>query len=96
MPEEDVLLKRSVTGEEVRLARASLQLTQNQLGILLGVSHSTVRRWHDKGVSGPTAVLLSLLGRHPELVASLRTLLREHVLTSSESPNQNTTESVDK
>ena len=59
-----------MTGENIRLARLRLGLTQREFANLLNTSKPTVERWESaqKPVHGPVTVLLSLLLAYPELI----------------------------
>ena len=58
--------------ERVRLLRKKLKVSQSQFARAIHVSVKTVQYWEQKaGVTGPEAVLLGLLEKHPELYKEL-------------------------
>lgn len=52
--------KKSLVGKEVRFLRQQMDLTQSELGGLMGVTDQTVARWEkdETGVDGPADVVI--------------------------------------
>lgn len=74
------LLRRRVDGiptpQQIRDFRSKLRLSQRDAGALLRVGENAFDKY-ERGLvepSGPTARLMALLERHPELVAELRAM----------------------
>lgn len=61
---------------DVISVRNELGLSVEGFALLLAVSFETVRSWENgrRGCKGPAALLIQLLGKHPEVRGFLKTL----------------------
>ena len=63
-----------LTGEDIRLARKALGMTQKEFACFTGCSVRTVENWETKAekITGPVITLLDLVLRRPALVQKLK------------------------
>ena len=86
--------KTTLSGEEIRFLRKEIDLSQKNLGLLLGVEDQTVARWEKGTVAIPRSADILLRGlymeakfyscRLSELVKSLSHLETEHSMLRME------------
>lgn len=63
-----------VKPEEVQSIRGKLHMSQPVFARALRANQRTYPRWEKKGVKGPQAALIKLIGNHPELIKELETM----------------------
>lgn len=71
--EQRFITPASVSGNEIKILRKKLGLTQKEFAGLINVSKPTVERWEagDKPVTGPVTLLVQILRMDPEYVEEL-------------------------
>ena len=64
----------ALSGQDIKRARKQLQLTQQELADLTGISKKTVERWESSGtdITGPIIPLLRILTEQPSFVERYR------------------------
>ena len=69
----EYITRTSVTGEDIRNLRKTLELTQKELAVFLRCSRRTVEKWESEAekITGPMVPLLEILMRHPEKVREM-------------------------
>ncbi len=67
-------IPESITGNDIRVLRKRMGLTQAEFAAFIGVSRPTVERWEQsvKPISGAITSLIMLLGEHPEMEKEFR------------------------
>ena len=65
--------------EDIKNTRKSLSMSQREFAEFVGVSKPTVERWEakDEPVSGPIAMVIDMLRRHPEYEKTIRVPQKE-------------------
>lgn len=66
-----------LNAKEVVRIREGLKMSQPVFAAMIGANPRTYPRWEKKGVSGPNAALVKLVGRRPELIGDLEAILAE-------------------
>ncbi len=66
--------KEYITAQEIKQARAKLNLTQKEFARLINCSKVTVERWETSTdrISGPITLLIKMLERYPEFVFDMK------------------------
>lgn len=76
------ITKKNITGDDIKLLRHKLTMTQREFSEFLNVSKPTIERWEkgDSPVSGVITLLYEILMRNPEYVAKLELPKKEYRL----------------
>ena len=74
MKQRQFIMEESMSGNDIKMLRKRLHMTQQQLADFVNVSKKTIERWEsgEKEITGPIVTLSRILQNYPELPAQMQ------------------------